>query len=174
MAAALPSEGAGAGGAGGGGGGGNQQPSKRPRLDDLISTLAGQIAPFVDKSHQLNAAIYRCKSDGQQTWAHRIHLVAMFSRYRWQRPGNLGVTERSSGWGNGDSTETTATVGSHSPPWHVTTYAQLTQILEMLPPLDQPLHPEHFLVFWIGGEERSFPVVMNGLFFFIFFSDFLQ
>jgi len=38
MAAAVPSRDDGAGGAGGGGSG-NQQPSKRPRLDDLMSTV---------------------------------------------------------------------------------------------------------------------------------------
>ena len=44
----------------------------------------------------------------------------------------------------------TATVISRSsPPWPLTTYAQLTHILAMLPPLDQHLYPEHFLVFWI-------------------------
>ena len=54
MAAAFPPGGAGAGR----GGGGNQQPSKRKRLDDLMSTVAKEIAPFVGGSHQLNAALY--------------------------------------------------------------------------------------------------------------------
>lgn len=77
----------------------------------------------------------------------------MFTRHRWQNPGALAVRVRSGGWGGGESTETTATHGSRCPPWPVTTYAQLTHVLEMLPPLDRHLYPEHFLVFWIGGEE---------------------
>jgi hypothetical protein len=43
-----------------------------------MSSVAGQIAPFVGVSHQLNAAIYRNESGGQQPWPDRIHLVAMF------------------------------------------------------------------------------------------------
>lgn len=89
MAAAVPLGGAGAGGAGGGGGGGNQQPSKRKRLDDLMSTVAKEIAPFVGESHQLNAAIYRCESNGQQSWSGNVHLVALFTRQRWQNRGVL-------------------------------------------------------------------------------------
>ena len=38
-------------------------------------------------------------------------------------------------------------------------------ILAMMAPLVEGLSTKHFLVFWIGGEERSFPVVMGRDFF---------
>ena len=41
-----------------------------------------EIAPFVGGSHQLNAAIYRCESNGQQSWPDNVHLVALLTRQR--------------------------------------------------------------------------------------------
>lgn len=99
MASAAPSGSAGAGGGGGDTGGGQQQPSsnrKRPRLQDVVSTVASQIVPYVSGSHQLNAALYRreCFDEPDEIWDKKNTLMATFTRHRFQRPGALTVTVR--------------------------------------------------------------------------------
>ena len=61
-------------------------------------------------------------------------------------PGAVRVTDH----------ETTATMNSRRPPWPVTTYDQLIELLNLLP-LGDHQH-EHFIVFWVGGEDKAFPV----------------
>lgn len=62
MASTAPS-GAAATGGGSGGGGSEEQPGdlQRSHLNDVISCVAREIAPFV--GHQLNAALYRYDQD---------------------------------------------------------------------------------------------------------------
>ena len=74
MAATAPFGGGstGAGGGGGGGGGGTAQQlggPQHPPLNDLISTVAGQVAPFVGGSHQLNASMGKGQGWGFQFMA---------------------------------------------------------------------------------------------------------
>jgi hypothetical protein len=158
MAATPPFAGGstGAGGGGGGGGGGTVQQlggPQHPPLNDLISTVAGQVAPFVGGSHQLNAGLYRY-SKGQ---GRGFQFMAGFTRHRFERPGAVAVTLLG-GIQNADN-ETTTTIKSRRPPWPVTTYEQLIELLYLVP-LGDHQH-EHFIVFWVGGGDKAFPVTVR-------------
>jgi len=119
MASTAPSGAAAAGtGGGGDGGGSGEQPggSKHLRLNDVISSVAREIAPFL--GHELNAALYRYD-------ALSATLMAIFTRHRSERPGALAV--RMVGWNKlitEYTNDTTASISSDYPGWPVTTYDQ--------------------------------------------------
>jgi hypothetical protein len=71
-------------GGGGGGAGSEEQPTglQRSHLNDVISCVAREIAPFV--GHQLNAALYRYDQDSAT-------LMAIFTRHQFEQPGALAV-----------------------------------------------------------------------------------
>jgi hypothetical protein len=152
MASTAPS-GAAATGGGSGGGGSEEQPGdlQRSHLNDVISCVAREIAPFV--GYQLNAALYRYDQDSAT-------LMAIFTRHQFQRPGALTV--QMVGW---DALIAelpygiTASILSDYPAWPVTKYDQLLQILQSLPPSDRVL--SYFFLFWIGDGEYPFPTSLN-------------
>ena len=167
------SSGASSPGGGGGGGGSEEQPRapKRSRLNDVISTVAREVAPFVGGSHQLNGALYRSAHRPYQEHPDEdvgfLSLLAVLKRHRFERPGALAFSVRTMEWLPGGcfyltENETTSTLMSEHSPWPVTKYAQLVQILRTLPPPEPSKHMiHHFLVFWIGGHEKSFPATLE-------------
>jgi hypothetical protein len=130
-----------------------EQPTglQRSQLNDVISSVAREIAPFV--GHQLNAALYRYDQDSAT-------LMAIFTRHQFERPGALAV--QMVGW---DALIAewpygiTASILGDYPAWPVTRYGQLVQMLQSLPPSERV--SSYFLLFWIGDDEYPFHTSLN-------------
>ena len=110
MASTAPSGAAAAGAGGGcGSGGSGEQPKgpKRSRLNDVISTVAREVAPFVGGSHKLNADLYQIECRGSHPYDHHLYdnnhpydhlydisLLAVFKRHRFERQGAIAASMR--------------------------------------------------------------------------------